>query len=595
MKTRMHRFWLSITLAAGSLGSPLAARLSAHDLPWRWASQTVSSSDWNYLRDDCLDSRPLSPYGAAVSRSVEESLAGSFEEPFDSSPDSSIGALSTCPTEDAIAKRFDAALAHQSAAKFASEMACWANKWEQMQKRAGEVARARLVSHRHELLSQWAARPDLGAPPAPAAPIADTCSFESEYRAMQAAADLLDAEMARAAEVSAREARLYQALADVEAIEAAAVDAIAEHDSGAAAAPSAVAVLAADRERSSCGELDEIVSQQEAHSDFAPPVDEYMAYDLDGREAHWLGGLGKSWRLRAAISASAAAEAEADLAASDARAADSFGADEYLEFLQPAAEAESDSVASDAAGSDLANSNYVASEIIEAPSDDEFALCDFVGPIAQSASIAQSPESDEPAAAELVAAKPDAGVAPAPTAAAALALKDRLADGLEWLELTSCVIAAEMCGMDQAHRLGEQWGDWSLAAAEQSMTSYVAMGQYLDRPPMVVVPAPDLEPKSDVYVVYSDADIDDLAAYEFNGAIAVGSEPAAPPAAQSAQVAARPASSASSINLAQLRRHVLSLAARELDAIGMSCLQTADQLSNWADPQIASRQDNDIR
>lgn len=594
MKTRMHRFWLSITLAAGSLGSPLAARLSAHDLPWRWASQTVSSSDWNYLRDDCLDSRPLSPYGAAVSRSVEESLAGSFEESLDSSTDSSIGALGTCPAEEAIAKRFDAALAHQSAAKFASEMACWANKWEQMQKRAGEVARARLVSHRQEVLSQWAARPDFGAPPAPAAPIADTCSFESEYRAMQAAADLLDAEMARAAEVSAREAQLYQALADVEAIEAAAVDAMAEHDSGAAAVRSAVAALAADRERSSCGELDEIVSQQEAHSDFAPPVDEYMAYDLDGREAHWLGGLGKSWRLRAAISASAAAEAKAkakaDLAASDASAADSFGADEYLEFLQPAAEAESDSVASDAAGSDLADSNQFASEIIEAPSEDEFALCDFVGPIAQSAA------SDEPAAAELVAAKPDAGVAPAPAAAAAFALKDRLADGLEWLELTSCVIAAEMCGMDQAHRLGEQWGDWSLAAAGNSMTSYVAMGQYLDRPPMVVVPAPDLEPKSDVYVVYSDAAIDELAAYEFNGAIAVGSEPAAPPAAQlAAQSAARPASSASSVNLAQLRRHVLNLAARELDAIGMSCLQTADQLSNWADPQIASRQDNDIR
>jgi hypothetical protein len=44
-----------------------------------------------------------------------------------------------------------------------------------------------------------------------------------------------------------------------------------------------------------------------------------------------------------------------------------------------------------------------------------------------------------------------------------------------------------------------------------------------------------------------------------------------------------------------LRRHLLSLAARQLDAFGLSCLQTADHLSNWADTQIASREDTDVR
>lgn len=575
MKTRMHRFWLSITLAAGSLASPLCGRLPAHDLPWRWASDTVSSSDWNYLHDDCLDSRPLSRYGDALSRSLECSLG-------------------TCPAEeDEVANRFDAALAHRSTAKFASEVACWATKWEQIQKKAGEVACARLAGHRQEVASRWAVRPELGVPPAPAPSIADTCSFGAEYGAMQAAADLLDAEVARAAEQSAKEAELRRALADAAQVEAAAVDVV---DS------SELPLLVASKQTFCGGETQEIVSQEGPHSDFAPPVDEYMVYDLDGRESHWLGGLGKSWRLQAAVSASAA---QAGLAASESSAADSFGADELIESC-PA-------VASQSASSEP------VSEIIEAPVDDEFALCDFVGPIA--------PKS-WPKASRLIAAKPEAGVAPAPSRPL-FALKDRLSDGLEWVDLVSCVMAAEMCGMDQAHRLGEQWGEWSRFGAQRSMTTYVAMGHYLSLPPMVHVPSPDLTPKSDVYVVYTDSQgskmtapaslaeawnavteasqqdaaldeasylLDEFAAFESHGAIAAGSEPAVEPASELSDLQAVQASHPSvSINLAQLRRHVLSLAARELDALGMSCLQTADQLSNWADPQIASREDNDVR
>jgi hypothetical protein len=581
----MHRFWLSVTLAASSIASPLNAKLWAHDLPWRWTSDTVSSSDWNYLRDDCLDSRTRLGYADALSK------------------------FSSCPTEDAaVANRFDAVLAHKTLAGFHRDIGCWANQWESMQRKAVEVARARLVSQHQTFATRWAARPDFGVPPAPAIPVVDTCGFEAEYQAMQAAADLLNAEVARAAAISSAEAELQRSLAAAAKIEAAAIDAIPEITPAPA----------------SCGALDAIVSEQRPfnaseqrpYSDFAPGFaadrnDEYAAYDLDGHDAHWLGGLSKSWKLRSALSAAAPAPASASAPAPAdgavaSEAAECFGADEFAETTIADSQA--------AAIADLGdNSDFdSASNIIEPPMIDDALDMASAAAIATTAAIEMTVRFEWP-------------------------LDDYLAAGLEWVDQASCTVAAEMCGMDLAQNLGEQWAGLSLAGADQAMSNYVAMGQYLNLPPMVFEPTLEQAPVPQSYVVYTDtegnqttvpsslarawnrperdASLDESSYLQDELAVMDSSKASAPAAATQAAAdataeaaLAAPAASLDSpavassgtgflngVDLSQLRRMLLTVAARRLDSLGVSCLETADQLSNWAETQIASRDDADVR
>ena len=195
MKTRIHRFWLSISLATLSLASPLSDKLWSHDLPTRWSPEAVSSShsdsDWNYLLDDCLDQRE----SVGASALFASSSGGS------SKPDSA----------DRSGVDFDVVLSRHSLARFTSEMACWVSQWERIQAQAGEAARADLIAHKvakprpsaasgltakSAAADLIAARPDFGQPPAPTFAQTDTCGFEAEYQAMRAAAELLDNEMA---------------------------------------------------------------------------------------------------------------------------------------------------------------------------------------------------------------------------------------------------------------------------------------------------------------------------------------------------------------------------------------------------------------
>ena len=174
MKTRMHRFWISVSLAAGSLAFPLSNALRAHDLPTRWTSGANSTPSWNYLLDDCLDT-PTLP-GSQSLMDVEPVARRGTED-----------WASSCPTEWAADKNpagrpidmdYDGLL-RNPISRFSKEMTCWVNEWQMIQSSAQPTAAKRL----------WAKMPDSGNPPTPEysidyfaayepAPLADTCAFD---------------------------------------------------------------------------------------------------------------------------------------------------------------------------------------------------------------------------------------------------------------------------------------------------------------------------------------------------------------------------------------------------------------------------------
>lgn len=523
MKTRMHRFWLSITLAASSLSSPLSPRAWSHDLPTRWTPETLSQArsdaDWNYLLDDCLGSGCLES-GPAVGATALVASSSQGQH---------------LPSHRAIAPNkvdFDEVLSRDSLSRFSSEMAGWVNHWERLQAQAGQAARADLTVHRLGRPTLLASRPEAGYPPAPAVPQTDTCGFEAEYQAMQAAAELLEKEMAPATaavssaassavsnnaasgEPTLDRADLESALAAAAAIEAAQIDAM----------PATPSMPASPEAPAQCGgEQPEIVSLQRYWPTLSrAEIDEYMSYDVDPRDAHWMGGLGKSWKLSAALRG----------ASNSARAAE----------------------------------------------DSQ--------------------------------------------------LRQRLADAIDWLDNASCIVAAELCGLERAEHVGSQFAQLAASAADQSMGSYVAIGHVLELPPAVV------NPSLDVLVVYTDSDgnettvpsslarawnrperdetLDVFEAPEIVSAedsddpfaVAAGELPSSDLASNADEVTDSDRTRASlstsvdatpPVDLGHLRRRILSLAAEQLDSLGLTCLETADRLSSWAQPRSASRDESEVR
>ena len=711
MKTRMHRFWLSLSLAAGSLASPLSGRLWSHDLPTRWSSEAVAAgSGWNYLLNDCLDAR--------AARSSDRSVDESFNLGCNDWDNPASNYLAATPAMSAQDFDFDSLVTRNSLAKFTHEMANWVQEWDRLQTQAQSAAHARLVTYAPASRPLLAFRPDLGVPPAPAVAAVDTCIFEKEYQRAQEAHDQLVMAFSPAT----------APVAAPKAVEAARADQAAQSSVASAVMPSARCQFAMDQagddsEHYSSGNyyLDDLTvahygdaskfseyttpesdaysqASSNAHSDFAsymngqsarfgngeaassadsddlsapwsydddadgqyrtaidqlnssayesaatlderradqlasalaaaaaieaasidaitaavappalcggeaeeivsdnPPsypsvancVDEYMPYDLDPRDAHWLGGLGKTWKLSVAATAPAR------------EITDSEGA-----LPKPPLDAQSPQAASP----------VVAAQVPTAPS------CPEVPADANEA--AQDVEISN-------------------AAPAVDSIEDEVAAALEWLDDASCAIAAELCGMDAARALGAQWGQWTLSTAQQSMPRYVAIGHYLDMPPAVA------NPGLDTVVVYTDlngvqttvpsslarawnrpaSEYDDQfssaspdsSSDEFEMFDAPSMEQAAVNTRDSSDFASSEASVTPSDDvgaaakpvaipakatlyelipseaLSELRQEVISVIAAKLDSLGIRCLETADQLSNWAEMQIASRLKSDIR
>lgn len=242
MKSRIRRFLLSVSLATSSLAFPLSSSLWSHDLPTSWASSANSAPSWNQLLDECLDQSQMA--GPRSLEEAERAVRNGTED-----------WASSCPAEWTqtlrsggypVASTLDAdMLARNPLSRFSKEMTCWVNEWQDFHEST--------VASSDDREMKFAALPDEGQPPAPGlgsvdasqfattldgfASIADdelvaqdipatdqalnddTCAFDSEYQARQQAADLLAAEMARAAEVAANQSRLMQALSDAQAIE----------------------------------------------------------------------------------------------------------------------------------------------------------------------------------------------------------------------------------------------------------------------------------------------------------------------------------------------------------------------------------------
>lgn len=628
MKTRIRRFWISVSLAASSLAIPLSAPLRAHDLPTRWTSGTNSSSSWNYLLDDCLDSRALTGlnnYAASLND-------GCFAE----------GWADTQATDSKSASSL------WYRAGFASQMAGWVSRFEQLRQGVQKVAAGKLLVKAEPQKISWALRPELGTPPAPASSpyqMTDTCAYEAEYLAQRSAAELLDGEIARASKISADEAALASALAAAAELEASAIDNLP--------APNDLAILCG-------GERREIVTANPPVDRFLPGmIDGYMAHENDDYASHWLGGLGKSWKLRTALGAAPSSTVEqiqAELAGA------------HVAPPEWTAEA----IATPIRERQAANDHYELAELIEAPGFEDLAADDdptswdeaiasYASPVANDESLAadEAYDLDEMAMlygasdsdanydsssydGESIAAEEDtmsekyaSGMATGAddytqydyaayeaqrgfgqSTANALAnadadedysldresysdalpaLEEPLARVLQWMEDVECNLSAELCGFDSASRLGANLAALSVDAV---LPTLVAATERNDPalPPAVVDPGVDL------YVVYTDSDGSNIAvpsslARAWNRPERDDSNPPALNGKvygpMTAAEAARNAPTA--LDLPRLKSLVLSLVARQLDSLGITCLQTADHLSNWAGNQIASREDSDIR
>lgn len=609
MKTRMRRFWISVSLAAGSLALPLSGALRAHDLPTRWTSGANSSPSWNYLLDDCLDS-PMLP-GTQSLTDVEPTARRGTEDWASSCPAEWAADLGR--TGHSADLEFEG-LFRNPISRFSKEMTCWVNEWQMLQHSSNLAQQPKQL---------WASLPDNGNPPTPdysqdynldysykyvgnyePVPLADTCAFDAEYQARQTAAELLAREVARANQIAKYEARVSQAIVDAERVAAVVqMDMIPVSDN-----------IGSSVERQGMlgpmlcgGESREIISEQcfprqfsvgKPRLPFGPDIlDEYVAYDLDSRDQHWLGGLGKSWKLRSALGASpalaspsVAAEVTADedpwMVASDENVA---APEAFIAPDQVAVEAIADSIAPDSetadARGDLAYDSvandaqikeYLDSILYQARHQ---ALSMFEA--ARVVSEPKLPQSDV-VLPELL---PN--------------LELSMAAASDWIEDQQCRIAGELCGFDSAYRIGNWLGDQSLVATHMVFQNTIDVAHYLD------IPA-EVQPSLDVYVIYVDAEGNSLAvpsslarAWNRPEAEAVladsesNSEPVADYTSDAgvlAQIDDSTEDSTDWVLVDQVGSQVLSTLANQLDSLGMQLLHASDLLSRWADTQIASRE-----
>lgn len=594
MKTRMHRFWISVSLAAGSLAFPLSNALRAHDLPTRWTSGANSTPSWNYLLDDCLD-MPVLP-GSQSLMDVEPVARRGTED-----------WASSCPTEWAADKNpagrpidmdYEGFL-RNPISRFSKEMTCWVNEWQMIQSNAAQASPAKLL---------WAKLPDGGNPPAPdysidyfaayePVPLADTCAFDAEYQARQTAAELLAKEVARANEIAKYEAAMSQSLVNADRVQA-----IVNIDSIPASTDRVDLAVQGSLVSTLCGgETGEIMSAQCFPNRFAPGiVDEYIAYDLDTRDQHWLGGLGKSWKLRSALGGSPKQTAlvttdEMDVVADEV---DAWAVPATELYNSPEAFVAPDRIATD--NVDNAD-NFDSSELARESAANDAELRAYFGSVNfDDAYFHNLVQRAQQSAFDLIdSASQISSSILSPVELPSEPLPDlgrTLAMTSDWIEEQQCMLSSELCGFDTAYQVGSWMADQSLEATCLIVDNTITMGHYLELPASEpALSEPGLtENGLEVYVIYVDSEGNSLAvpsslARAWNRPEAESTTPAP------ATVDETTSEVADWVVLDQIGTQVVSVIAKQLDALGMRLMQASDTLSSWADTQIASREESSVR
>ena len=467
MKTRINRLWLSLALAAGSASFPLTSLTRAHDLPSRLASDSGSQSALIHLLDDCLD---VASYGDESSSDWD--CASAY------TPSSS-----RAEQNDSLGCSLDVEgdMARNGLSNFTQELACWSDHWSRLSDLAGVTVREKLANSQVLSAGLIAARPEEGVPPAPACRPEDTCGFEREYLSVQAAADILQAEVERAVEPALEQVELATTGSAIEEIQP----------------------------------TEAVISATPIPQQFARGIDdEYLAYDLPAGDAHWLGGLGKSWQLRASIRQSA-----------------------------------------------------------------------------RQIQATEEPSPIEQPTLEKAASREDS---------------QAVSQALDWLRDAECFAASVAFDLWPMLGVGRGLGDWLSGSIHFSSQHMLAFGHYLDRPAPVAVS------QAELIIVYTDAAGDSLAvpqafAQAWNGSdVPLPNEGFAEPSSDqlvtegpspSDQAPAAPGTARATqwLDVAAWRQWLLSQAASRLDAVGAFCMQSAREIANLAQPQVANRGSADIR
>ena len=499
--------------------------------------------------------------------------------------------------------------------RFSKEMTCWVNEWQMIQASVAKKAPAK----------QWAKLPDAGNPPAPdyssidyfaaykPVPLADTCAFDAEYQARQTAADLLAKEIARASEIAKYEAAMSQSLVDADRAQA-----IIDLDAMPIAADQIAVASEGKLVSTLCGgEAQEILSASCFPNRFAPGiVDEYIAYDLDARDQHWLGGLGKSWKLRSALGGSPIQTAlvsadEVDVVADEVDAW-AVPADDFVNAPEAFVAPDHVGLASDNAplgsgGSELSSELSGDMAFESAANDAElkayFDSAYFDGLIQQAQQSALNLIHTADLAAPVMPASDsssDASIESLPD------LGQSLAAASDWVEEQQCILSSELCGLESAFQFGSWLGDQSLEASQLISVNTVAMGHYLELPASEnAISESEFSENApnnqgmEVYVIYVDSEGNSLAVPSSLARAWNRPEAEAPEAEMIAPAEGALAETTSEeVNwsvLDQVGTQVISVIAKQLDVIGMRLMQASDTLSSWADTQIASREESSVR
>ena len=343
------------------------------------------------------------------------------------------------------------------------------------------------------------------------------------------------------------------------------------------------------------GEPNEILSAQCFPNRFAPGiVDEYIAYDLEARDQHWLGGLGKSWKLRSALGRSPIQTAlvtheDVDVVADEVEAwavpasdlydaPEAFVAPDHIvvdnaQFSQMALESAANDAALNAHFDQAYFDNAYFDNLVQRAQQSALDLIHSANQV--SANLL--PQADLPT--ELL---PDLGKSMAATS--------------DWIEEQQCWLSSELCGFESAYQVGSWLGEQSLAVTNLVAENTLVLGHYLE------LAGSDLESSEpsageagmEVYVIYVDSEGNSLAVP--SSLARAWNRPEAESADQAEEALAESTSQeADWVVLDQIGTQVISVIAKQLDAIGMRLMQASDTLSSWADTQIASREESSVR
>ncbi len=536
MKTRARRFWISLALTASSLFCnqySLQYSLRAHDLPMRWSSHAVCSSSFDYLVDNCLDARDLS-YGSSTSsiwnfQKPKPSLA-SHDSVYESCP---AEAFAESAAATYAANDFDALVSQRALTSLNAKPYSWAGDLTDLCKRDAAINESRV-----------ALKPDFGVPPGPDHYVGDTCSFASEFRARQAAAELINSIEERVIAQSlqlAEEANQLSAkdLSDLEML----ASNLAEFDSS---------------QHDLCGGAQsEIVALPRK---YAPGMDEYLAYDLTAQDA----------------------------AVHGTYTADAFAEDSLLVTLP--AKPFKHGLAARPIDLDWQTSIQDAAPTEQASTWSSYAYAQVVDSfVSMSRTVYQSANSIADRAYSNWVELPRQLTGVQPITAEDVAVV------IDSIDMTQCIVSAQSQDLtlisESAYRLATvatRTNGSSLAAVEQ-----LAM--------QIDIPVAQPEPQLDLFVIYTDTagnsitvpsslarawnrpELDDTTT-NLDASIqdAVGQDAGH----QDTSSLIGPEA------IAELRTYLLSSIAQGLNHLGETCLQTADSFQQWAGLQIAQRSDS---